>query len=156
MLFFKCKNSFRSKKFATPNYFYIIEKTSFYYVPWTGNNTMIYLILVMLIAGIIGRLTLLTFRGKTFYSNSNRKSIVRVLLELLGAISSLSSFIISFFLFEWWLPLVCLAGSYWIVAPLLVKPNTFKMFYNLQMLLTGVSIGCSLALLEMYFKFFEI
>lgn len=156
MLFFKFKNSFRSKKFAAPNYFDTIEKITFYCVLWTGNNTMIYLILVMLIAGIIGRLTLLSFRRKTFYSNPNRKSIVRILLEFLCTISSLSSFIISFFLFEWWLPLVCLASSYWIVAPLLVKPNTFKMFYNLQMLLTGVSIGCSLVLLEMYFKFFEI
>lgn len=115
---------------------------------------MIYLILVILIAGIIGRLTLLSVRGKTFNSAAHRKSIVRVLLEFFGTILSLISFITSFFLFEWWLPLVCLASSYWIVAPLLVKPNTLLLFYNLQMLLTGASIGSSAMLLQMYFQFF--
>ncbi len=134
--------------------FHFKEKATLDYLLWTGNTTLIYLILVILIAGIIGRLTLLSVRGKTFNSAAHRKSIVRVLLEFFGTILSLISFIISFFLFEWWLPLVCLASSYWIVAPLLVKPNTLLLFYNLQMLLTGASIGSSAMLLQMYFQFF--
>jgi len=133
---------------------WVLQFMHLLYVLQIGNSTMIYLVLVILYAGIIGRLTLLSVRGKTFNSAVHRKSIVRVLLEFFGTILSLISFIISFFLFEWWLPLVCLASSYWIVAPLLVKPNTLLLFYNLQMLLTGVSIGSSLMLLQMYFQFF--
>ena len=134
--------------------FHFKEKATLDYLLLTGNSTLIYLILVILIAGIIGRLTLLSVRGKTFNSAAHKKSIVRVLLEFFGTILSLISFIISFFLFEWWLPLVCLASSYWIVAPLLVKPNTLLLFYNLQMLLTGASIGSSAMLLQMYFQYF--
>jgi len=115
---------------------------------------MSYLILNMLISGIIGRVTLLSVRGNTFNLTAQTKSIIRVLAEFLGTASSLFSLIISFFLFQWWLPIVSLAVGYWIVAPLLVRPNTFGIFYNLQLLLTIISIGCSWMILEMYFQFF--
>lgn len=115
---------------------------------------MIYIILNMIISGIIGRVTLLSVRGNTFDHNSHTKPIARVLIEFIGTIGSLLSLVISFFLFEWWLPIVSLAIGYWIVAPLIVRPNTFGVFYNLQSILTLISIGCSLMLLEMYFQFF--
>ena len=44
--------------------FHSKEKVIFYYVLLTENSTLIYLILVMLIAGLIGCLILLSFRRK--------------------------------------------------------------------------------------------
>ena len=114
---------------------------------------MSYLILNMLISGLIARVTLLSVRGGIFHSNAQNKPIVRVLVEFLGSVGSLLSFVIAFFLFEWWLPIVSLAIGYMLVAPLLVRPNTFGVFYKLQPVLTLFSIGCSLMILEMYFKF---
>ena len=37
--------------------------------------------------------------------------------------------ILSFLLFDWWLPLVCLAVGYWIIAPISVKSNGWA-FYS--------------------------
>ena len=81
------------------------------------------------------------------------QNVVRILVEFLGSVGSLLSFVIAFFPFEWWLPIVSLAIGYMLVAPLLVRPNTFGVFYKLQSVLTLISIGCSLMILEMYFKF---
>ena len=117
-------------------------------------NVMLYLAIGMIISGIMGRVTLLSVRSGTFEGDQAVKPILRVLVDLLGTLAGLSAFVISFFLFAWWIPLLCGAVGYWLTAPFLVNANTFGIYYRMQGVLTLASTGCSVMLLNMYFNFF--
>ena len=115
---------------------------------------MLYLIVGMIISGIMGRVTLLSVRGGSFEIDQAFKPMFRVVMDIVATTAGLSAFAISFFLFSWWVPLLCGAAGYWLVAPIMVNSNTFSFYYKIQAVLTLVSIGCSVMLLNMYFSFF--
>ena len=115
---------------------------------------MVYLICGMIISGILGRVTLLSTRGGFFHEEQAQKSTISVLIELVGVIAGLIAFVVSFLLFDWWLPLVCLAGGYWVIAPILVNANSWALYQSLRSLLTLGSIGCSIMLIDMQFSIF--
>ena len=102
----------------------------------------------------MGRVTLLAVRGGIFEEGQAVKSTLRVLFDILGTVAGLIGFVISFFLFAWWIPLLCGAVGYWLIAPFLVNANTLGFFYRMQGLLTLASIVCSIMLLNMYLKLF--
>ena len=114
-----------------------------------------YLICGMIISGILARVTLLSVRGNFFHQDQAQKSNVTVLIELFGVIAGLTAFVLSFLLFSWWLPLVCLALGYWIVAPILVGADSWAFYQSLRPLLTLGSIGCSIMLIDMQFSIFN-
>lgn len=112
-----------------------------------------YLIVGMIISGIMGRVTLLSIRGGSFEMSQVVKPVYIRLLDIFATTAGLSAFAISFFLFSWWIPLVCGALGYWLIAPYLVNANTFSFYYRMQAVLTVTSIGCSVMLINMYFNF---
>jgi hypothetical protein len=99
---------------------------------------------VGLIAGGIGaRLTLLAHRGGFFFQDEAAKSSSMVFFDLLGTILGLSSFIVSFFLFEWWLPVVAFVLGYWVVPVITVSRSSFAFLYSIRLLFAMMSTGCA-------------
>ena len=114
---------------------------------------MIFLFVGMIASGISARVTLLSHRGGWFLEDQARKSSTMVVFDLIGTIAGLTAFGISFFLFDWWWPLIALAVGYWLIAPFLVTRSSYALFYNAQFLTALVSLFCSLVLCNMYFRF---
>lgn len=115
---------------------------------------MIFLLIGLLASGISARVYLLSIRGGFFDRSQGQKSLVRVLLEGTTSLLGAAAFIISFFLYDWWWPLILLALSYWIVAPILVSNERFVFFYNIQLFLALVTLTCSIAIFGIYFEVF--
>lgn len=115
---------------------------------------MIYLFVGMALSGIGARLVLLAHRGGFFLQHEAQKSFGVVVLEFLGFLAGIAAFIVSFFLFQWWVPPLALAVGYWLIAPFVVTRNTFAAVWQLKGLLTIGAITCSVMLLNRYFEFF--
>jgi hypothetical protein len=115
---------------------------------------MIFLFLGMIASGISARVTLLSHRGGWFLEDQARKSLGMTIFDLIGTIAGIAAFIISFFLFDWWWPLVALALGYWLVAPFVVTRNSFPFFYQTQFIMALISLSCSFAICGIYFRIF--
>ncbi|WP_149587784.1 hypothetical protein [Tabrizicola flagellatus] len=115
---------------------------------------MIYLFIGMALSGINARLTLLAHRGGFLLQHEAQKSFGVVLLEFLGFLAGMAAFIVSFFLFSWWIPPLALAIGYWLIAPFLVNRQTFATAWQARGIATIGAITCSVMLLNRYFEFF--
>ena len=113
---------------------------------------MIFLFIGMIASGISGRVTLLSHRGGWFLEDQARKSPGMVAFDLIGMIAGAAAFILSFLLFDWWLPIVALVAGYWIVAPILVNRSRFPFFYQTKFVTAIVALGCSLAICGIYLE----
>lgn len=105
----------------------------------------------MIASGISARVTLLSHRGGWFLDDQVKKSSGMVFFDLIGTVSGVTAFIVSFLLFDWWWPLVAMAVGYWIIAPLIVSRQRFWFLYQNQFITSLVAIACSLAICELYF-----
>lgn len=108
----------------------------------------------MIASGIGARVTLLSHRGGWFLEDQVRKSSGMVIFDLIGTVSGIAAFIISLLLFDWWWPLIALALGYWFIAPFVVTRSTYAFFYQTQFVASLVALGCSLAILCLYFEIF--
>lgn len=115
---------------------------------------MFFLFFGMIASGISARVTLLSHRGGWFTEDQAKKSSGMVVFDLLGTVAGITAFVISFFLFDWWWPLIALAIGFWLVAPFVVTRNSFAFFYQTQFVTALVALGCSLAICGIYFKVF--
>jgi hypothetical protein len=115
---------------------------------------MIFLFVGMIASGISARVTLLSHRGGWFLEDQVGKSSGMVIFDLVGTVSGIAAFIISFLLFEWWLPLIALALGYWFVAPFVVTRSSYAFFYQCQFVTTLVALACSIAIVDLYFGIF--
>jgi len=115
---------------------------------------LIFLFIGMTASGISARVTLLSHRGGWFLEDQARKSSGMVIFDLVGTVSGMAAFIISFFLFDWWWPLIALALGYWFVAPFVVTRNSYAFFYQTQFVAALVALGCSAAICGIYFEIF--
>ena len=115
---------------------------------------MIFLFVGMIASGISARVTLLSHRGGWFYEDEAQKPMPMVIFDLIGTVSGLAAFVISFLLFQWWIPLVALAVGYWIIAPFVVTRLSHAFFYQIQTLTALVALICSGLICAMYFEIF--
>lgn len=113
-----------------------------------------YLFVGMALSGIGARLVLLAHRGGFFLQHEAQKSSGVVVLEFLGFLAGVAAFIVSFLLFQWWIPPLALAIGYWLIAPLVVTRNSFAAVWQMKGLPTIGSIACSMMLLNRYFEIF--
>ncbi len=111
---------------------------------------MIYLFVGLASSGIFARLTLLAHRGGFFLDDQAAKSGTKVAFEFAGMIFGLASFVVSFLLFEWWIPLSALAVGYWVVPLFVVNMSTFHLLYQFGFLFTLVSGACSILLVLIF------
>lgn len=115
---------------------------------------MFFLFFGMIASGISARVTLLSHRGGWLLEDHARKSPAMIIFDLIGTVSGIAAFIISFLLFDWWLPLVAMAIGYWLVAPFIVTRNSYAFWYQTQFVTALVAMGCSFAICGIYFEFF--
>lgn len=115
---------------------------------------MIFLFIGMIASGISSRVSLLSHRGGWLLEDQVRKSVAMVGFDLVGTISGIVAFFLSFLLFDWWLPLVAMIVGYWLIAPLIVTRNTYPLFYHTQIITSSIALACSIAICSMYFSFF--
>ncbi len=115
---------------------------------------MVFLFIGMIASGISARVTLLTVRGGWFFEDQTRKPFGMVIFDLIGTVAGIAAFIISFFLFDWWWPLIALALGYWFVAPFVVTRHSYPFFYQTQFVTALIALGCSLAISAIYFDLF--
>lgn len=115
-----------------------------------GLMMMLVLFLGMASSGVAARVTLLSHRGGWFLEDQKRKSNGMVLFDLIRAVSGWAAFVISFLLFDWWLPLVALGVGYWAIAPLIVKKSSFEFFYETQLMTSLTTLFCSLLILSVF------
>lgn len=113
---------------------------------------MFWLFLGMAFSGISARLVLLAHRGGFFLQHEAQKSMATVVLEIVGFLAGVGAFIVSFLLFQWWLPLAALALGYWVIAPFVVSRSTFPIVWQGKGFLTVGAITCSVMLLNKYFQ----
>jgi len=111
---------------------------------------MVYLFVGLGCSGILARLHLLMARGGWLHQDNMRKPGAQVLFELAGSLSGIASFILSFFLFSWWIPLAALALGYWIIAPIVVTRDSFVTVYTMSFALALVSLACSVLIIYTY------
>lgn len=105
----------------------------------------------MIANGILARVALLSHRGGFLLRQEASKPIMVVVLELAGAAVGIAAFVLSFFLFAWWWPLIALAIGYWFVAPVVVTRESFALFYQTQFLTALIGLGCSAGICAMFF-----
>ncbi len=115
---------------------------------------MIFLFVGMIASGIAARVTLLSHRGGWFLEDQAKKTKGMVFFDLLGTVSGIAAFIISFLLFDWWWPLIAFVVGYWLVAPFVVTRSSYAFFYGTQVITALVSLICSLAICAIYFGVF--
>lgn len=113
---------------------------------------MIFLFIGMVASGISARVTLLSHRGGWFLVDQARKTPSMVIFDLIGTISGIAAFVISFLLFQWWIPLVALALGYWVIAPIIVTASSYAFFHQTQILTSLVALTCSSLICAMYFN----
>lgn len=115
---------------------------------------MIFLFVGMIASGIAARVTLLSHRGGWFLEDQTRKSSGMVVFDLIGTVSGLAAFIISFLLFAWWIPIVALVVGYWLIAPFVVTRSSYAFFYQTQVVTALIAMACSIAICGIYFGLF--
>ena len=113
---------------------------------------MVFLFIGMIASGISSRVSLLSHRGGWLLEDQANKSSGMVVFDLIGTVFGIAAFVISFLLFDWWLPLLALAIGYWFVSPFIVTRNSYAFFYQTQFVTTLVSLVCSFAICAIYFK----
>ncbi len=115
---------------------------------------MIWLFVGMIASGIGARVALLSHRGGWLLEDQARKSNGLTIFELSGTVAGIAAFVVSFLLFQWWVPLVALALGYWFVAPFVVTRTSYPFFYQTQFVTSLVALVCSCILCATYFKVF--
>ena len=114
---------------------------------------MIYILFIgMFASGISARVTLLSHRGGWFLEDEAHKSNGLVAFELFGTIAGAGAFVLSFFVFDWWYPLIALTVGYWLVGPIAVSRARYPLFYQAQTITTFVSLICSILILARFFE----
>lgn len=111
---------------------------------------MIFLFVGLIASGIGARLVLLAHRGGFFLQDEAAKSSGYVVFDLVGTILGLSSFVVSFFLFDWWLPILAFVIGYWVVPGFIINRGSFVFFYPIRVLISLISTGCAGAIWYIY------
>lgn len=101
--------------------------------------------------GLNARTTLLAYRGGILFEGANRYSIFRNMLELTGTATSIAGFVVSFFLFVWWIPIIAFIAGFWIIPPFVVNHTTFVPFYRASPIISLISCTCAAFVIFEYF-----
>ena len=104
-----------------------------------------------LASGLNARRALLSYRGGILFQEVNSYSNLRNYFELLGTVVGIAGFIVSFFLFPWWVPIVAFVFGFWVVPPFAVSNATFVAMNHISPFFSLVSCGCGAFLIYYYF-----
>lgn len=106
----------------------------------------------MIASGVIARVTLLSHRGGWFFKDQSRKPIGMIIFDIIVTLLGLIAFVISFMLFNWWIPMVALAFGYWFAAPMIVNRSTYSFFYQTQVMTSLIALICSILIILSFFE----